>query len=532
MPARIPAHGRKHAMPPVLRIILGDQLSHGVAALRDLDTRHDVVLMAEVQAECTYVKHHAKKLVLVLSAMRHFAQELTARGVRVDYVTLDDPENTHSLRGEMLRAVARHAPSHVVATEPGEWRLAEDMRHWQALLAEKAQGQEVEIRDDLRYFTRIQDFIAWARGRKTLRMEFFYREMRRQHGYLMQDGEPVGGGWNFDAENRKALPKGARVPDIPDFPPDAITQDVMALVKRRFPNHVGSADGFALPVTGGQARRALQDFITHRLPDFGDWQDAMKTGAPVLYHALISTSLNLGLLAPQEICEAAEQAWKDGHARLNAVEGFIRQILGWREYMRGLYWLHMPAFAAKNHFNAKQPLPGFYWTGRTGMNCLHHAVTDTIENAYAHHIQRLMITGNFALLAGLDPDEVDDWYMVVYADAYQWVEMPNTRGMALFADGGIVGSKPYAASGAYINRMSDYCTTCSYDVKDAVGARACPFNFLYWDFFARHEKSLAGNIRLAMPLKTLSRMDPTKVAAMRRNAAAFLASDACKAEYD
>jgi deoxyribodipyrimidine photolyase-related protein len=518
-------------MPGVLRIVLGDQLSLGVAALSDLDARRDTVLMAEVQAECTYVKHHAKKLVLVLSAMRHFAEALSARGVRVDYVRLDDPGNTQSLRGEMLRAVRRHKPALVVATEPGEWRLAEDMRHWQALLAEEAAGQEVEIRDDTRFFTRVQAFLAWARGRKTLRLEFFYRDMRRQHGFLMQDGEPVGGQWNYDAENRKALPKAACVPDIPHFPPDEITRDVMALVERCFPNHVGSVEGFALPVTDVQARQALDDFITHRLPDFGDWQDAMKTGAPVLYHALISTSLNLGLLEPREICAAAEAAWKAGHARLNAVEGFIRQILGWREYIRGLYWLHMPGYARKNHFDARNPLPGFYWTGQTAMNCLHQAITDTIENAYAHHIQRLMITGNFALLAGLDPDEVDDWYMVVYADAYQWVEMPNTRGMALFADGGIVGSKPYAASGAYINRMSDYCKACSYDVKDAVGDRACPFNFLYWDFFARHEKLLGGNIRLAMPLKTLSRMDTTKVKAMRAKAAAFLESVACEKGY-
>jgi deoxyribodipyrimidine photolyase-related protein len=516
-------------MQSTLRIVLGDQLSASLASLSDLDAARDVVLMAEVQAECTYVRHHAKKLVLVLSAMRHFAEELAARGVHVDYVKLDDPQNTQSLRGEMLRAVARHRPARVVATEPGEWRLAEDMRHWQAILAVQADGQEVEIRDDTRFFARIQDFLAWARGRKTLRMEFFYRDMRRTHGFLMQDGAPVGGQWNFDAENRKSLPKTVQVPAIPRFAPDDITRDVMALVARRFPNHVGGVDGFALPVTGAQARRALADFVAHRLPDFGDWQDAMKTGEPVLFHALVSTSLNLGLLDPREICAAAEAAWDSGHAKLNAVEGFIRQILGWREYIRGLYWLHMPDYARKNYFAATRPLPEFYWTGETAMNCLRQSITDTITHAYAHHIQRLMITGNFALLAGIDPAEVDDWYMVVYADAYEWVEMPNTRGMALFADGGIVGSKPYAASGAYINRMSDYCKTCSYDVKDAVGERACPFNYLYWDFFARHEKVLAGNMRVAMPLKTLARMDAGKVQAMRRNAAAFLGSVAAKA---
>ncbi len=514
-----------------LRMVLGDQLSPAIAALQDLDPANDVVLMAEVQAECTYVKHHAKKLVLVLSAMRHFARALQARGVQVDYVALDDPHNTQSLGSEFLRAVKRHRPARVVATEPGEWRVSEDMRRWQSLLAEQADGQEVEIRDDDRFFCRIQDFFAWARGRKSLRMEFFYRDMRRQYGYLMEGDTPAGGAWNFDKENRKALPKTISAPDIPRFEPDSITRDVMALVTTRFPNHLGSVEGFCFPVTAKEARHALDDFIANRLPAFGDWQDAMKTGAPVLFHALISPALNLGLLDPRTICTLAEAAWTSGSAPLNAVEGFIRQILGWREYVRGLYWLHMPDFASKNALSATRKLPGFYWTGQTRMNCLHQSVKDTIDHAYAHHIQRLMITGNFALLAGIDPAEVDEWYMVVYADAYEWVEMPNTRGMALFADGGIVGSKPYAASGAYINRMSDYCKACAYDVKDAVGANACPFNYLYWDFFARHEKTLGGNIRLAMPLRTLERMDKSKLAAIRKNAKAFLESEACTPHY-
>jgi len=313
---------------------------------------------------------------------------------------------------------------------------------------------------------------------------------------------------------------------VPAFPPDEITRDVIALVGRHFPDHVGSAADFALPVTREQARAALADFIANRLPNFGTFQDAMRAGEPVLFHALVSTSLNLGLLDPAEICAAAEAAYKSGHAKLNAVEGFIRQILGWREYVRGIYWLNMPDYASKNALSATRRLPWFYWTGQTRMNCLHHAITDTIAHAYAHHIQRLMITGNFALLAGLHPDEVDEWYLIVYADAYEWVEMPNVRGMALFADGGIMASKPYAASGAYINRMSDYCKGCAYDVKDAVGENACPFNYLYWDFLARNEKSLAGNNRLAMPMKTLSRMDPAKLAQMRGRAASFLASDA------
>ncbi len=502
-----------------LRMILGDQLSPGISSLSDLDPACDVVLMAEVMAECTYVRHHAKKIVLVLSGMRHFARALAARGVQVEYVRLDDPENTQSLRGEMLRALARHGCARVVATEPGEWRLSEDMRRWQDVA-----GVEVDIRDDTRFFARIQDFLAWARDRRGLRMEFFYRDMRRRHGLLMDGDQPEGGAWNYDKDNRATLPKGVANPPVPRFPPDAVTTEVMALVTRHFPGHAGSAEDFALPVTGAQAREALADFIANRLPSFGTFQDAMKAGEPVLFHALVSTSLNLGLLEPREICLAAEDAYRRGHAKLNAVEGFIRQILGWREFVRGIYWANMPEYAGKNALDATRPLPGFWWTGQTRMNCLHHAVTDTLVHAYAHHIQRLMITGNFALLAGLHPDDVDEWYLIVYADAYQWVELPNVRGMALFADGGIIGSKPYAASGAYINRMSDYCKGCAYDVKDAQGPNACPFNYLYWDFFARHEKLLAGNIRLAMPMKTLARMDPGKLAAIRANAAAFLES--------
>ncbi len=503
-----------------LRIVLGDQCSAGLSALEDL-APGDVVLMSEVMGECTYVPHHPKKIVLVLSAMRHFAQALEARQIQVDYIRLDDPANTGSLRGEMLRAVARHRPTHIVATEPGEYRLREDFRHWQEL-----SGIETDIRDDTRFLCRIQEFRAWAQDKDPrgggFRMEFFYREMRRRYGLLIDDGKPAGGRWNFDAENRKPPPKDLRGPPTPKFPPDAVTSEVMALVAERFPAHFGNVDGFALPVTAEDAQRALDDFIQNRLPLFGDWQDTMKMGESTLYHALISTSMNTGLLSPLAACQAAEAAWRDGRVPLNAVEGFIRQIIGWREFVRGVYWLGMPEYAALNSLNAQRKLPAFYWTGDTDMNCLHHAITDTKRHAYAHHIQRLMVTGNFALLAGLDPDEVDEWYLVVFADAYQWVELPNVRGMALHADGGIMGSKPYASSGAYINRMSDYCKGCLYDVKEAVGDRACPFNALYWDFIARHRDRFAQNNRMAMPVRTLDKMNAARIAAVRERAAAFL----------
>ncbi len=502
-----------------LRLVLGDQLSDSLAALDGLDPKRDVVLMAEVRAECTYVRHHKKKIVLVLSGMRHFADRLRQRGVRVLYVEFEDPDNTHSLRGEILRAAERLRPSRIVVTAPGEWRLLDEMSGWQ----ERA-GIPVEILDDTRFLCGLRQFRAWADGRKSLRMEFFYREMRRGSAVLMEGDQPAGGRWNYDAENRKRMPAGVAPPRAPRFPPDAQTEAVIALVERQFGDHFGSTDGFVFPVTAEQAALALDHFVTERLPDFGDWQDFMRSDDPVLFHALISTSLNLGLLTPLAVCRAAEAVWRTGAAPLNAVEGFIRQILGWREYVRGIYWLNMPEYGRRNALAATRPLPGFYWTGETRMRCMALVVDGTSRNAYAHHIQRLMVTGNFALLAGLDPDQVDEWYLIVYADAYEWVEMPNVRGMALFADGGIMGSKPYAASGAYINRMSDYCAGCAYDPKQSVGPTACPFNALYWDFMARHATRLGGNPRMAMPLRTLERMDPSKVSALRTQAAAFLAA--------
>ena len=503
----------------VMRVVLGDQCSAGLSALRDLDPAADTVLMAEVMSECTYVRHHQKKIVLVLSAMRHFCRALRARGVRVDYVTLDDPANTQSLRGEVVRAVARLQPERIVATECGEWRLDRDMQDWH-----EAAGCEVEIRPDGRFLCSIRDFRTWARGKTTLRMEFFYREMRRRYAVLMDGDAPVEGRWNFDAENRKRLPPSIEAPLAPRFTPDAITQEVIALVRDRFGQHFGTTEGFDLPVTAADARAALGDFVLNRLPQFGDWQDAMRAGAPTLFHALISTSLNTGLLEPLEVVRAAEGAFRAGLVQLNAAEGFIRQVLGWREFVRGIYWLKMPDYARQNALAATRKLPWFYWDANTRMNCMQHAVADTRAHAYAHHIQRLMVTGNFALLAGLDPAEVDEWYLIVYADAYEWVEMPNTRGMALFGDGGVVGSKPYAASGAYINRMSDYCRACHYDVKDATGEKGCPFNALYWDFMARHKDRFAGNQRMSMPLRNLERMDPGRVAAIRARAATLLAA--------
>ncbi len=507
-------------MSSTLRVVLGDQLSPGIAALADLDAATDTVLLAEVQAECTYVRHHKQKIVLVLSAMRHFARALAARGVAVRYVRLDDPANTQTLAGEVARAAASLKPERIVTTAPGEWRVLAGMQRWQ-----DDTRVATEIREDDRFLCPPQRFRRWARGRQSLRMEFFYREMRRATGLLMTaDGEPEGGRWNYDPENRKRLPPGVAPPEPLRFAPDTITREVMALVARRFAEHFGHLDGFAWPVTGRDARAALDDFVARRLTAFGDWQDAMKQGAPHLFHSLISTSLNLGLLDPLAVCRAAEAAYRARDVPLNAAEGFVRQIIGWREFVRGIYWLHMPEYGERNALAAARRLPWLYWSGETRMACMREVIGATRAHAHAHHIQRLMVTGNFALLAGIDPDDVDEWYMVVYADAYEWVEMPNTRGMTLYADGGTVGSKPYAASGAYINRMSDYCRGCWYDVKDAAGARACPFNALYWDFIARNARALGGNARMSMPLRAMESMAPEKLAAIRARAARFLAA--------
>lgn len=500
-----------------LRFILGDHLTSGVSSLADIDVDHDIVLMVEVAEETTYVPHHKQKIALVLSAMRHFAAALEKRGVTVDYVRLDAPENTGSFTGELTRAIARCRPQRIIVTEPSEWRVRKALETW---------GQSVktplEIREDDRFFASHARFRKWASDRRQLRMEFLYRELRIDHHILMDGDTPTGGKWNFDPENRKPLPAKASTPERLRFPPDAITREVMTLVTARFPKHFGDIETFDWPVTRRDALRALETFINDALPHFGDYQDAMRAGAPFLHHSLLSGALNIGLLTPREVCAAAEEAFRQGRAPLNAVEGFIRQILGWREYVRGVYWRFMPEYETSNALNAHRPLPAFYWSGETPMQCLADVVTQTRRHAYSHHIQRLMITGNFALLAGIAPAEVEDWYLAVYLDAFDWVELPNTHGMALYADGGLLASKPYAASGAYIHRMSNFCGACAYDVKVKSGPGACPFNFLYWAFLIRNESRLAQNPRMAFPYKTLEKWSAAHKQAITQEAETFL----------
>ena len=498
-----------------LRFILGDQLTRDLSALRDIDPAQDIVLMVEAAAEARNVPHHKQKIAFVLSAMRHFAESLRAEGLTVDYVRMDDPDNQQDLGRELARAVLRHRPASIVATEPSEWRVWQMMQGWDA-------GAPLDIRKDDRFFCSRADFAALAKARKTGRMEFFYREMRRRTGLLMRADGPEGGQWNFDPENRKALPRGLRPPPRRRFTPDAITRDVLTLVAARFGTHFGDLEPFGWAVTRDDALQALDHFITDCLPTFGDYQDAMKAGEDFLYHSLISPYLNVGLLTAREVCARAETAYQSGDAPINAVEGFIRQILGWREFVHGIYWTEMPDYALSNHLNATRDLPVLYWTGDTPMRCMAECIGTTRRHAYAHHIQRLMVTGNFALLAGVAPAQIEEWYLAVYADAFEWVELPNVHGMVMHADGGRLGSKPYAASGAYIDRMSDYCKSCAYDPKVKLGPKACPFNYLYWNFLIENAATLRPNPRMSLPYVTLSKMPVEQRAEITRSAAQFL----------
>jgi deoxyribodipyrimidine photolyase-related protein len=505
-----------------LRLILGDQLSRNISSLSDCEKDHDILLMCEVWDETKYVKHHKKKIAFLFSAMRHFARDLEDEGYNIDYIKLTDEGNSQSFKGEVERAIKRHDVKKVVVTSPGEYRVLEDMRNWADDF-----NIEVEIRDDDRFVCTIPEFKKWAKGRKELRMEYFYREMRKKTGLLIVDGnKPEGGDWNYDKENRKPLPKDKVPPATLTFEHDAITKEVLSLVAEKFDDHFGDLEPFHFAVTRAQALEVLDEFISERLPDYGAYQDAMKQSEPFMYHSLISFYLNSGLLDPMEVCKAAEDAYHDGRRNIpiNAAEGFIRQIIGWREYIRGIYWTYMPEYKDMNALNATRKLPDFFWTGETDMNCLRQCITETKENAYAHHIQRLMVTGNFSLIAGFHPDEVNEWYLIVYADAYEWVELPNVTGMILYADGGVISSKPYAAGSNYINKMSDYCKNCKYSPSKKTGEGACPFNYLYWDFVIRNRETLKDNQRMGMMYATLDRMDKEKVKTIQRDARDFLNS--------
>ncbi|MFT5837026.1 MAG: deoxyribodipyrimidine photolyase-related protein [Candidatus Azotimanducaceae bacterium] len=498
-----------------LHIIFGDQLDHQSSVFDDFDASRDAVWMAEVDYEATHVWSHKQRIALFLAAMRHFRDELRAKEIEVVYTQLDERKQCDKFSTRLGIDLRERSPEKVVVTQPGEWRVLQGLKK-----VCRDKSVPLEVREDTHFYTTPEDFKAHAEGRKSLRMEFFYRELRKRFDVLMEDGKPSGGDWNYDKENRGSFSKNGpeNSNDGPDHSNDSTTQEVLELVESRFADHPGSLASFAWPVTRAEALHDLKNFIEQRLPVFGKFQDAMWTDEPWLYHSLISTSLNLKLLNPREVVDAAQQAYCDGNAPLAAVEGFIRQILGWREYVRGIYWMHMPEYLERNAMEAHEPLPEFYWTGETDLECLKQSIGQTLEHGYAHHIQRLMVTGLYALLLGVDPKKVHEWYLAVYVDAVEWVELPNTLGMSQYGDGGLMASKPYIATGSYINRMSNYCKKCPKNPKEKTGENACPFTTLYWDYLIRHQETLRGNNRMSLQVRNLDRLNTDERSAIAKAA--------------
>lgn len=484
-------------------LVLGDQLWLGNPALAGKQPADTTVFMVESLDESRVVWVHKARAVVFLSAMRHFADTLKQAGFNVVYSDLQ-ATGTSSLTERALALATEHGFEQLDVCEPGEWRLE------QSLIAQaKACGLKLRLLEDTHFICSRAQFAAWASKYKQLRMEYFYREMRKRTGVLMQGDQPEGGQWNYDADNRSAFPKtgpGTIAPPL-QFQPDQLTRAVMADVDNLLSDNPGELAHFVWPVTREQALQALQHFIDHRFARFGTYQDAMWTDTPFGWHSLVSSAINLHLLDPREVIEQAENAYKNGLVDLASCEGFIRQVLGWREFMRGVYWLDMPAMRQANHLDATHELPAWFWTGKTKMACLADSIGQTMKYGYAHHIQRLMVIGNFALLAGLSPQQVEDWFLAVYVDAVEWVELPNVAGMALFANGGRFTSKPYISSGAYIKRMSNYCQGCAYNPAEKTGDNACPFTTLYWGFLDKHEDMLAANPRTALMAKNIARMD-------------------------
>jgi deoxyribodipyrimidine photolyase-related protein len=510
----------------LVRLILGDQLNHGHSWFASPNPDVLYVLM-EVRQETDYAWHHIQKVFAIFGAMRAFAQHLRASGHRVLYLALDDPCNLQGIQQNLGWILAGTKASIFAYQLPDEWRLDQQLRDFA-----KASHIAVEAADTEHFLTRRDELATLFRGKKQYLMEPFYRVMRERTGLLMRGDEPEGGQWNFDEDNRRRPPKDHVPP--PPLLFDHDLRDIEATVKKAGVRTIGSVDAghFHWPLDRAESLRLLRYFCKHLLHRFGTYQDAMMPNHPWLYHARISFSMNVKLLHPSEICAAAVDAWRADPERitLSQVEGFVRQIIGWREYMRGVYWAQMPAFARRNFFGHEAKLPAWYWTGGTRMACLRDAITSSLTNAYAHHIQRLMLTGNFALLAGVHPDEVDQWYLGIYIDAIEWVEITNTRGMSQFADGGIVGTKPYVSSGAYINKMGHHCGSCFYDVKDRTGPLACPFNALYWHFHARHRDRLLSAdarpgmaVRMAMAYRTWDKMPEVTRQALLAKGEALLA---------
>ena len=491
---------------PSLVLVLGDQLGPDHGALKEARPGVDIILMAEVAEEASYARHNRHKIAFIFSAMRHFRDDLRKQGFEVLYYPYET--GMKSLLQAVRCGLADSPATLVRCCQPGEYRLLSEMRQWQLPVP-------LELVEDDRFLASQEDFKAWGAGRKQLRMEHFYRLMRRKYNVLLDDkGEPEGGKWNYDRANRSGWRNKDKLPRRPEYETDKITEEVIELVSREFPNHPGDLDLFYLGVTAAQAGSQLRWFVESGLPRFGQYQDAMAEESPWLFHALISMYLNVGLLDPLQVCRTVERAWRDDMCDLAAAEGFIRQVLGWREYVRGIYWMTAPQYADRNALQADRPLPDWFWNGDSDLRCLEMALRQTLDLGYAHHIQRLMIIGNFALLAGLDVRQTCAWYLAVYVDAFEWVELPNTLGMALYADGGLMASKPYAASGKYIKRQGNHCARCHYDPGKTSGPGSCPFNSLYWHFIDRNSGRFSKNARMALSLKNWQRKSEDERAAI------------------
>ncbi len=489
----------------VLALILGDQLDPDYLGTLGLDLKNDTLLMVESHPASENPSSHIQRTTLFLSAMRHFAHDRRKEGWQVLYRDLRHQSAAGEIPEAIPDALAESGANRVVCIQPGSRGL---QRRLEKVCA--SAGVSLHIEDDPHFLCSPETFREWASGRKSLVMEYFYREQRRRHNILVDaDGKPAGGTWNFDKENRKSFRTAPEIRPRRKLRRDAITKEVLADINEILPNlpgSAGAAGNFNWPVTRKQALRLLEDFIEHHLASFGDFQDAMWTGEATLHHSLLAAALNLKLLNPREVLSEAVAAWESGAAPLNAVEGFVRQILGWREFIRGVYFFADADYAESNALQESGKLPEFYWDGDTEMSCMASALGHVHENAYGHHIERLMVTGNFAMMAGVEPRQVLDWYLGMYADAVEWVTTPNTIGMALHADGGLVGSKPYAASGRYIDRMSNHCAGCRYDPKARRGEEACPFTVFFWDFLDRHEANFRANPRMSMMLRNLDRI--------------------------
>jgi deoxyribodipyrimidine photolyase-related protein len=498
-----------------LRLILGDQLNanHSWFSVNDASVIYTIM---EVRAETDYVWHHIQKACAFFAAMEEFAKMLAINGHNVYCIKLDDAENLQSFEDNCNRLIKDYTIEAFEYQLPDEYRVDEMLKVYCNTLPIKHR-----VYDSEHFFTARQEVSNYFAGQKLFVMENFYRHMRIKHSILMDGSEPVGGQWNFDQDNRKKLPKNHK-----PFPALAFYNNVNSQYERitnAGVKTIGSITplDFNWPINREQSLQLLEYFTAYCLPLFGTFQDAMHTNEWYIYHSRLSFSLNTKMLSPQEVIRAATVAWQENQntIALNQVEGFIRQILGWREYMRGIYWMKMPEFETMNFFNHDRKLPDWYWTGITKMNCLKCAISQSLNGAYAHHIQRLMITGNFALLAGTAPAQVDFWYLGIYIDAIQWVEITNTRGMSQFADGGMTGSKPYTASANYINKMSNYCEGCSYDKSERVTANACPFNSLYWDFHERNRAKLEQHPRLKMVYMLWDAIHPNEKAQILQRAA-------------